>query len=103
MIKNDLGGRREGDVYTIIDNVFNRFPSTGERSFDEINYNGRFTLEYNPNNNDNFSLGFFAGKRSKERLADIVYYDNYRISPVGSNFKTEYIPYFNHNLSLIHI
>tara|TARA_B100001063_G_scaffold73533_1_gene67693 strand:- start:9728 stop:12211 length:2484 start_codon:yes stop_codon:yes gene_type:complete len=98
VIKNDLGGRREGDVYTIINNMFNRFPSTGERSFDEINYNGRFTLEYNPNNNDNFSLGFFAGKRSKERLADIVYYDNYRISPVGSNFKTEYIPYFNHNL-----
>ena len=47
--RNDLGGRREGNVYTIIDDVFTGLPSTGERSFDETNYNGRFTLEYTPN------------------------------------------------------
>ncbi|MBL6591706.1 MAG: TonB-dependent receptor [Flavobacteriaceae bacterium] len=98
ILRNDLGGRREGEVFTIIDNVFNNFPSSGERSFDEINFNGRFTVEYSPSLFDNISVGFFAGKRSKKRLADIVYYDNYRISPVGTNNKTQYISYFNHNL-----
>ena len=98
VLRNDLGGKRVGEVYTIINNIFNNLPSRGERSFDEINFNGRFTIDYKSNKNDEFSFGFFAGKRSKERLADIVYYDNYRISPFGSNSKTEYKPYFNHNL-----
>ena len=98
VLRNDLGGRREGEVFTIINNVFNNFPSSGERSFDEINFNGRFTVEYSPNSYNNLSIGFFAGKRSKKRLADIVYYDNYRINPIGTNNKTQYISYFNHNL-----
>ena len=97
-LRNDKGGRREGDVYTVIDNVFTRFPSTGERSFDETNYNGRFTLEYTPNNKSALSIGFFAGKRSKKRLADIVYYDNHKINPYGSTTKITSDPYFNHNL-----
>jgi iron complex outermembrane receptor protein len=97
-LRNDKGGRREGDVFTIIDNVFTRFPSTGERSFDETNYNGRLTLEYTPNATSALSIGFFAGKRSKKRLADIVYYDNHKIDPYGSNNKLTSDPYFNHNL-----
>ena len=97
-LRNDKGGRREGDVYTVIDNVFTRFPSTGERSFDETNYNGRFTLEYTPNTKSALSIGFFAGKRSKKRLADIVYYDNHKINPYGSTTKITSDPYFNHNL-----
>ena len=97
-LRNDKGGRREGDVYTVIDDVFTRFPSTGERSFDETNYNGRFTLEYTPNTKSALSIGFFAGKRSKKRLADIVYYDNHKINPYGSTTKIASDPYFNHNL-----
>lgn len=96
--RNDLGGRREGDVYTIMDNTLTRFPSTGERSFDEINYNGRFTLEYNPNPFDVLSVGFFAGKRSKKRLADIVYYNNTKTA-INATTSTIFLdPYFNHNL-----
>ena len=97
-LRNDKGGRREGDVFTVIDNVLTRFPSTGERSFDETNYNGRFTLEYTPNTKSALSIGFFAGKRSKKRLADIVYYDNHKINPYGSTTKIASDPYFNHNL-----
>lgn len=96
--RNDKGGRREGDVFTIIDNRFTRLPSTGERSFDETNFNGRFTLEYTPDRSSEVSLGFFAGKRSKKRLADIVYYDNHTITPYPSGAKISSIPYFNHNL-----
>lgn len=84
--RNDLGGRREGDVYTIINDTLTRFPSTGERSFDEINYSGRFTIDYAPDDKNSYSLGFYGGKRKKDRLADIVYYDNHGISPaVGGN------------------
>lgn len=96
--RNDLGGRREGNVYTIINDVFTGLPSTGERSFDETNYNGRFTLEYAPNVSNELSVGFYAGKRSKKRLADIVYYNNRTVAPQGSKNITTLPSYFNHNL-----
>ncbi len=96
--RNDLGGRREGDVYTIINDVKTQFPSTGERSFDEQNYSGRFTVDFTPDTTNVFSLGFFAGKRSKDRLADINYFDNHAISPANSSNRIRSFQYFNHNL-----
>jgi len=96
--RNDLGGRREGDVFTIIDNTKTQFPSTGERSFDETNYSGRFTVDFTPSASDTYSFGFFAGKRSKARLADIVYFDNHSVTPADSNNRDYTFQYFNHNL-----
>jgi iron complex outermembrane receptor protein len=96
--RNDLGGRREGDVYTIIKDIKTQFPSTGERSFDEINYSGRFNLEFTPNLTNLFSAGFFAGKRIKGRLADIIYYDNHAISITDIDNRLYTFQYFNHNL-----
>lgn len=96
--RNDLGGRREGDVFTIINDTLTQFPSSGERSFDETNFSGRFTLDYTPNTANNYSLGFFAGKRSKARLADIVYFDNHAITPADSDNRIYTTQYFNHNL-----
>ncbi|MFV0565517.1 MAG: TonB-dependent receptor domain-containing protein [Flavobacteriaceae bacterium] len=96
--RNDLGGRREGDVYTIINDTLTQFPSTGERSFDEINYSGRFTVDFTPDTLNTFSLGFFAGKRSKDRLADIVYYDNHAITPAEGGDRLYTFQYYNHNL-----
>lgn len=96
--RNDLGGRREGDVYTIIDDIKTQFPSTGERSFDETNYSGRFTVDFTPDTTNVFSVGFFAGKRSKERLADIVYYDNHAVDLNNENDRLYTFQYFNHNL-----
>ena len=63
--RNDLAGRREGNVFTIIDDRKTQFPSDGERSFDEVNYSGRFTIDFTPNSTNTYSLGFYAGKRSK--------------------------------------
>ncbi|MGA1227692.1 MAG: outer membrane beta-barrel protein [Tamlana sp.] len=96
--RNDLGGRREGDVFTIINNTKTQFPSTGERSFDETNYSGRFTVDFTPSTKDSYSLGFFAGKRSKDRLADIVYFDNHSLTPANSVNRDYTFQYFNHNL-----
>ncbi len=94
--RNDLAGRREGDVYTIIDDKYTRFPSDGERSFGEINYSGRLTADYQPSDKDLFSLGLYVGKRTKERTADIVYYNNYAITD-----KIDYqFQYYNENLRI---
>ncbi|WP_299665226.1 outer membrane beta-barrel protein [uncultured Polaribacter sp.] len=97
--RNDKTGRREGDLFIINtpENKTTFLPSDGERSFDEITYNGRFHIDYTPNKPDHFSLGFFAGKRTKERLADIVY-RNSVVSPIGSNNVLYEFTYFNHNL-----
>tara|TARA_Y100001972_G_C7656735_1_gene330732 strand:- start:396 stop:2855 length:2460 start_codon:yes stop_codon:yes gene_type:complete len=95
--RNDITGRRVGDVYTIRNDTTIQFPSDGERSFDEVNYSGRFTLGYTPNSSNNFNLGFFAGKRSKDRTADIVYYDNHARY---DDQRLYTIQYYNENLRI---
>ena len=98
--RNDIAGRREGEVFTIINDVKTSFPSDGERSFDEENYSGRFTVDYTPNKSNEFSIGFFAGKRSKDRRADIVYFENNAVQPANSNNRLYTFQYFNENLRI---
>jgi iron complex outermembrane receptor protein len=94
--RNDLSGRREGDVLTIIGDKYTRFPSDGERSFDEINFSGRLTADYQPSDMNLFSIGLYAGKRTKERTADILYYNNFAITD-----KIDYqFQYYNENLRI---
>ncbi|MEQ8809032.1 MAG: TonB-dependent receptor plug domain-containing protein [Imperialibacter sp.] len=93
--RNDIAGRREGDVWTMRGDTLTRFPSDGERSTDEINYSGRVTLGYSASKADNFSLGVYAGKRNTDRTADILYYDNYD-EYQGTRLRT--MQYFNENL-----
>ena len=100
--RNDKTGRREGELY-IINMLQDRqtfLPSDGERSFDDVNYNGRLNFEYTPNKSDRYSLGFFAGKHTKERLADITYYNNQSVSPIGSDQSSSSFSYYNHNLRI---
>ncbi len=100
--RNDKSGRREGDMF-IVNTPKNKttfLPSDGERSFDEVTYNGRFNVDYTPNESDTYSLGLFAGKRTKERLADIVYYDNHSISPINGAARDYTFAYYNHNLRI---
>jgi len=92
--RNDLSGRRVGEVYTISGDTTTYFPSEGERSTDEVNYSGRFTVGYNPNASNAFSLGFYAGVRDKVRTADILYYDNHA-EVAGQRLYT--LQYFNAN------
>lgn len=98
--RNDLAGRREGDVFTIVDNSRTQFPSDGERSFDEVNYSGRFTVDFTPDSTNTYSLGFYAGKRSKDRTADILYYNNHAVSPANSSNRLYTFQYFNENLRI---
>ena len=74
---------------------YTRFPSDGERSFNEINYSGRLTAIISPRISICFHLGY-VGKRTKERTADIIYYNNYAITD-----KIDYqFQYYNENLRI---
>ena len=96
-LRNDINGRREGEVYTIIDNTTTYFPSDGERGFDEEAYSGKLTLGFVPNERNNFSLGFYGGIRSKDRTADIIYYDNHA---VVNDQRLYTMQYYNENLRI---
>ncbi|WP_221409464.1 TonB-dependent receptor domain-containing protein [Marinoscillum furvescens] len=98
-LRNDISGRREGDVYTVSGDTITQFPSDGERSFDDQSYSGRLTLTYSPTASDEFSLGVYGGKRSKDRTADILYDDNHaRLQFTGERLYT--FQYFNENLRI---
>ena len=93
--RNDLSGRREGGLdITTAPNLTRFLPSDGERSFDNLAYNGRVTIDYSPNDSDEFSLGMYAGKKQSDRLADI-FYDNYTMN---NGVKERVFSYYNHNL-----
>lgn len=95
--RNDINGRREGNVYTIRGDTTTYFPSDGERSTDTKTYSGRFTLGFTPNESNDFSLGFYAGKKTSDRTADIIYSDNH--SEVnGERLYT--MQYYNENLRI---
>ncbi len=74
----DISGRREGYVNTYLNETLTEFPSDGERSFDKINYSARASVNYTPTKNQSITAGFFAGKRTKDRTADILYSNQQR-------------------------
>jgi outer membrane receptor protein involved in Fe transport len=95
-LRNDNAGYRDGDVFTIIGNKKTTFPSVGERSFDKHNYGGRFNLGFTPSKNNQFSVGFFAGHKFQDRLADINY--NNTNTQVSTGNVIGRTTYFNSNL-----
>ena len=92
--RNDQSGRRVGNVITYSGDTETHFPSNGERSINEVNYSGRFTLGFTPSATTNFNLGFYAGVRDRVRTADILYFDNHR---VVNGQRTPPFQYFNAN------
>ncbi|MGK9118473.1 TonB-dependent receptor domain-containing protein [Olivibacter jilunii] len=95
-LRNDNAGFREGDVYTIINQIKTTFPSNGERSFDKYNYGGRFNIEFKADEKNTFSIGFFAGHKFQDRVADI-YYNNTKIDLENQQVIGR-TSYFNANL-----
>ncbi|WP_417445033.1 TonB-dependent receptor domain-containing protein [Joostella sp.] len=98
--RNDISGRREGDAYTIINDTLTQFPSDGERSFVEKNFSGRFSVDFTPDTLNTYSIGFYGGKRSKDRTADIIYYDNHAITPAEGGDRIYTFQYYNENLRI---
>jgi outer membrane receptor protein involved in Fe transport len=96
-LRNDIAGRRVGDVSTTIGDILTTFPSEGERSFIRYNYTGRASLTFTPNTKNTFSAGIYKGYRSQSRRADIVY------NNTKTNLATQEIigriTYFNSNIA----
>lgn len=93
-LRNDIAGYREGDVYTIINNIKTSFPSNGERSFKRYNYGARIAAVYQADKFNTFSAGLYAGKKYQSRVADLLY-NNKRENL--TNGTTQQFTYFNEN------
>ncbi|WP_253274019.1 TonB-dependent receptor domain-containing protein [Flammeovirga sp. OC4] len=92
--RNDKSGRREGDVWTQIDDDPKfMFPSDGERSYVEENYSANLSLGYQATDNTSFNFAAMGGIRDKTRLADIYYNDN----RFADQDPAEAFKYYNHN------
>jgi outer membrane receptor protein involved in Fe transport len=59
-LNNDIAGRREGDIYTNINQVFTSFPSEGERSHRRENYGLRSLISYKIDKKNEFSSGVYT-------------------------------------------
>jgi outer membrane receptor protein involved in Fe transport len=94
-LRNDISGRREGEVYTIINNVRTDFPSNGERSFERYNYGFRFAAGYELNEKSNLTGGFYYGKRFQIRDANLFYNNKRSSLPSGNEIST--FDYYNPN------
>ncbi|MBA4849173.1 outer membrane beta-barrel family protein [Emticicia sp. BO119] len=97
-LKNDIAGRRVGDVNTTINNIFTSFPSDGERSFKRENYGLRVSGIYAISKSDELSGGMYLGNRDQYRLADILY-NNTKTNTL-TNTIVGRATYFNSNLVL---
>ena len=95
-IRNDIAGRREGDVNTTIGNRFTRFPSVGERSFDRFTFTNRLAIAYVPNKANVWNLGLYQSKRTEDRLADLFYTNTTTDLSTGQIIGRR--AYFNSNL-----
>jgi len=96
-LRNDIAGRRVGDVNTTINNVLTSFPSNGERSFIRYNYTVRSVVTFTPDLRNTFSAGFYSGYRSQSRRADIVY--NNTKTDLATGEAIGRITYFNSNIA----
>jgi hypothetical protein len=72
-LRNDISGYREGDVFTITNNIKTSFPSNGERSFKKYNYGIRLGINYQINKSTSISSGFYSGKKYQSRVANLRY------------------------------
>ncbi|MDR6805234.1 outer membrane receptor protein involved in Fe transport [Dyadobacter sp. BE34] len=96
-LRNDLTGRRVGDVNTTIGDVFTSFPSDGERSFMRYNYTARASVSYTADPSNVISAGFYKGYRFQSRRADLVYNNTKTNLETGQNVGR--ITYFNSNIA----
>ncbi|MBC7450791.1 MAG: TonB-dependent receptor [Cytophagales bacterium] len=95
-LRNDVAGRRIGDVNTTVANRFTSFPSEGERSFQRTNYSGRALVQFTADKKNVFSAGIYIGQRVQYRRADIVYQNTK--TDVSTGQILGYTTYFNSNL-----
>nr|WP_293839852.1 TonB-dependent receptor [uncultured Arsenicibacter sp.] len=95
-IRNDIAGRRVGDVSTTLNNRITRFPSEGERSFDRHTLTNRLAVAYTPSARSSWNLGLYQSHRTEDRIADLFYRNTTLDATTGQLLNQR--AYFNANL-----
>lgn len=93
--RDDIAGYRDGEAKTYLDNVYTNFPSEGERSYVSRAYSIKGVASYQINNANTIEAGFYGGKRSQFRKANIVYHQTRTDMRTGAI--TDTLDYFNKN------
>ncbi|MCF0074743.1 TonB-dependent receptor [Dyadobacter sp. CY261] len=95
--RNDIAGRRTGDVNTTLGDIFTSFPSDGERSLKRYNYTTRASVTFTADPFHVLSAGLYKGYRFQSRRADLVYHNSKTNIETGANVGA--ITYFNSNVA----
>ncbi len=95
-LRNDIAGRREGNVNTTIANRYTTFPSLGERSFRRDNYSVRANITFTPDKGDALTAGFYYGTRTQYRIANLIY--NNTKTDINTGKTIGQTTYYNSNL-----
>lgn len=94
--REDIAGYRDGEVETVVGNTFTTFPSHGERSYRSFSYGVKGVLNYAVNKSNLLEVGFYAGKKSQFRKANILY--NQKRFDITNSKQINSLDYFNKNL-----
>lgn len=94
--RDDIAGYRDGTAKTYVNNVYTDFPSVGERSYHSYSYGVRGSVAYQANKNNVIEAGFYAGKKSQFRKANILYQQQRVDETTGEIINA--FDYFNKNL-----
>ncbi|MDV7393822.1 hypothetical protein RZS08_20760, partial [Arthrospira platensis SPKY1] len=98
--RNDMAGLRDGNVFTQNGDLQRHFPSIGERSIKNVNYSGKLNIGYQIDTTQTIQFGAYLGKQTKERTADILYFNNHTIDLNNPSIQQNQFVYFNENLQV---
>ncbi|RAV99020.1 outer membrane beta-barrel family protein [Pseudochryseolinea flava] len=94
--RDDLAGYRDGEATTTLGDIRTTNPSSGERSYESYSYGLKTVVNYALNERSFIEAGFYGGKRSQFRTANI-YYDQTRTN-ITTGQVANALSYFNKNL-----
>lgn len=93
--RDDIAGYRDGEAETYLDNIYTTLPSLGERSYRSYSYSIKGNINYQINRTNSIEAGFYGGKRSQFRKANIVYDQHRYDQTTGEEISA--FRYFNKN------
>ncbi|MES2732854.1 MAG: TonB-dependent receptor [Bacteroidota bacterium] len=94
--REDIAGLREGQAQTFRNNILTDFPSLGERSYASYSYSVRGTVNYAFNKANSLEAGFYTGRKSQFRTANLLYRQKRIDQQTGEEINS--FDYFNKNL-----
>jgi len=94
--RDDIAGYRDGEAKSFLNNVYTTFPSQGERSYHSYSYGVKGSVGYQFDKRNALEAGFYAGKKSQFRTANLDYHQQRFDMATGDLINS--LDYFNKNL-----